>query len=417
MQTVYISYATGGKSEQTADTLYDLLKDKGYDPKLDKRDLKYKGGLLAYEKAIGQGDYIITIISDRYLKSIHCMNEMLFIRQKGNILKRIFPVIMDDAKGIYSKDSRLAYQAFWTREITNFEKQLNEVGFNPGMENSARDLNRLHDIRRIIGGIMDLLAWTNTRVNSTGDPGGFSGLFTALKQQVDKESLHPHTAGNCRTPPESPDHSSQVRIKLPGRPYIIGRDEQLKRLHQMITAGRPLLLVNGLGGIGKTTLAQEYVNNPLYSKAYHYIAWIPVSDNIKQAIITGMHRALDIDLRPFPRLEDQFEIISNHMQNMPGKNLLVLDNANDRQELVNNHNALASLHWHVLITSRSEPGEMEILKVDELPPADAARLFLHHYKKTGEDLTKEESKVLDQLPYYKLVPRFISSDVYIGNLI
>ena len=46
---------------------------------------------------IGQGNCILVIISDKYLKSENCMFELLEIANHGDIYDRIFPIVLGDA--------------------------------------------------------------------------------------------------------------------------------------------------------------------------------------------------------------------------------------------------------------------------------------------------------------------------------
>ena len=47
-------------------------------------------------------------------------------------------------------------------------------------------------------------------------------------------------------------------------------------------------MVNGVGGIGKTTLAYAYVNDETYTKHYNHIVWVNVMDNIKDALVNQL---------------------------------------------------------------------------------------------------------------------------------
>ena len=63
--------------------------------------------------------------------------------------------------------------------------------------------------------------------------------------------------------------------KLPGQPEeFVGREEELKEVATLLQGKKPVLLLNGIGGIGKTTLAKKY----LYEAygLYDNIAWVSV---------------------------------------------------------------------------------------------------------------------------------------------
>ena len=63
--------------------------------------------------------------------------------------------------------------------------------------------------------------------------------------------------------------------RLPGLPKgFVGREGELEEITSMLQGEKPVLLLNGVGGIGKTTLAKKY----LYEQydQYDHIAWISV---------------------------------------------------------------------------------------------------------------------------------------------
>src|SRR5579862_3171289 len=53
---------------------------------------------------------------------------------------------------------------------------------------------------------------------------------------------------------------------------IVGREEELVQLHENLHTGKKVVVVNGVGGIGKTTLARAYVTR--YYEEYKHVAWI-----------------------------------------------------------------------------------------------------------------------------------------------
>ena len=85
-----------------------------------------------------------------------------------------------------------------------------------------------------------------------------------------------HFQKGTRPDSGSPPHSLPKRLnKLPSPPVeFIGREAELEELKDLLQGAKPVLLLNGIGGIGKTSLALKY----LYSQydTYAHIAWISV---------------------------------------------------------------------------------------------------------------------------------------------
>ena len=62
--------------------------------------------------SIEKHDYVITLISDRYLKSRNCMYEMLEVVKDSNFSKRlIFIVISEKDRSLYKSEQELPIEA------------------------------------------------------------------------------------------------------------------------------------------------------------------------------------------------------------------------------------------------------------------------------------------------------------------
>lgn len=58
----------------------------------------------------------------------------------------------------------------------------------------------------------------------------------------------------------------------PRNPRFVGREHQLREIHEVLRAGARFLTLNGMGGVGKTQLAVEYIYR--YRDEYDVIGWI-----------------------------------------------------------------------------------------------------------------------------------------------
>src|SRR5688572_24502462 len=101
-EEVFISYAwataTKGKKDPKR-IVDDIAKSLSKDFKvlIDKKDVKYKGNIKHFEERLSKGTKIVLVISDRFLRSKHCMYEVLKIQDYGDVNDRIFPVVLYDA--------------------------------------------------------------------------------------------------------------------------------------------------------------------------------------------------------------------------------------------------------------------------------------------------------------------------------
>src|SRR5215467_12997267 len=123
---VFISYAWGGESEQLANKIDEELKKEGVRLIRDKRDLGFKGSIKEFMERIGRGNCVITVISDKYLRSKNCMFELLEIAENQNFYDRIFPIVLRDAD-IYDGVNRVNYIKYWDNKIAELNSAIKSV--------------------------------------------------------------------------------------------------------------------------------------------------------------------------------------------------------------------------------------------------------------------------------------------------
>ncbi len=196
----------------------------------------------------------------------------------------------------------------------------------------------------------------------------------------------------------------------PEKRDIVGRTEELAQVRRNLLEGRATVLVNGIGGIGKTTVARKYLE--LHWDEYRHIAWLTVAS--PQSLDNDPNRVADKGYSPlrdaFLRssvlwqnlgigaevekhlnnkdLDSAFQAICHRLGQLQDC-LLIIDNANEAADLLEHRPALKSLNAHVLVTSRARPKEWQIVEVNELPLPMAVELFRQHYAHPSLDQTTE----------------------------
>ena len=175
-----------------------------------------------------------------------------------------------------------------------------------------------------------------------------------------------------------PKHLTRSIPRVPAD-RVVGREAELQDLHALLFNNQPVVLVNGLGGIGKTTLAQAYIGR--HSAAYHHLAWVSqLSDEFEVDFIgtDGLLERLGVEKAGKNVAELYNEAMAALGRIPEGPNLLVIDNAlGSFQPFVSTLPAASK--WHVLVTSREHLRGLAQKELGFLSQAEAIRLFRLHY--------------------------------------
>src|SRR6266498_2628164 len=180
-QAVFISYAWGGEREEIVNQIDQALQSHGLKIIRDKRDLGFKGSISEFMERIGQGNCVIVVISDKYLRSPNCMFELVEIAEGKQFHDRIFPIVLGDAN-IYDPIKRVEYVKFW--EIKRAELADAMRTLDPANLQGIRDDMDLYDrIRDKISGLTSILKDMNTLTPEIHHNSDFSILFDAIEKR------------------------------------------------------------------------------------------------------------------------------------------------------------------------------------------------------------------------------------------
>lgn len=174
------------------------------------------------------------------------------------------------------------------------------------------------------------------------------------------------------------------------------------------------VVLNGVGGIGKTALAKQ-----LYfelEKEYDYVAWIDYNDNLKDSIMQSMFASL---IRNEHKLNDneKYELVFQLLTNIDGKVLIVVDNFNNIES--SDLSELTRLSADILITSRCQPVGIACYTLNTPNEEDCMNIFKENYL-FSEYLTFEDeisiSEIIEKSKKYTLLIELIAKSISYNSM-
>jgi len=175
---------------------------------------------------------------------------------------------------------------------------------------------------------------------------------------------------------------------------IFGRQEELGRLISALEKSRQVALVNGFGGIGKSTLARLYLDQ--YLDQFDHIVWLTFTgDSFDELIASSLlPESLGINRQSIDSSEKLLPLVFQILKELTGNNLFVIDNADNIEEINKYRRYLPQGldNWKTLITSRGIVDGFTQVPIDTLSLEDAQALFLAYYPAGSK-----EPKVLEEL--------------------
>jgi len=107
---------------------------------------------IEFMKKVRTTNFVLLLISDAYLKTRHCMLEILELRKDDNYKNRIMLVVHISAKPIYDISGSLDYVKFWDNEFKELEQAINvnELPLESRSEAFGKELVQLRNTKNEI---------------------------------------------------------------------------------------------------------------------------------------------------------------------------------------------------------------------------------------------------------------------------
>lgn len=205
----------------------------------------------------------------------------------------------------------------------------------------------------------------------------------------------------------------EKRLRLPPHGSLFGVDQQLNTLQEILLSPEPVWLVSieGLGGIGKTALANALIRQPDLTYRFHEAAWVSAKPKeflpsleleqmtwpalTDEALINMLLEQLDETFSPVQSPQQKYSLLARLLKETP--HLIVIDNL----ETVTDYQALLPVLRKLanpskfLLTSRyslQDHSDVFCCNLQELNQADAFHFIRHEAKTRGLSLVANASE-------------------------
>lgn len=179
-QRIFISYCW--EDLAFADLVDSDFNDMGYKLTRDVRDIEFKDSIKDFMKTIGKHDFIISIISDKYLKSINCMYEISEVMRSREYKEKMLLIILKDSDieflsppikapstfsaNIYSFEQRIRYISYWEEKDAAYSELIQNITQETNKIESLQELKRIKNISNNVSEFLsDISDWNNTKLS------------------------------------------------------------------------------------------------------------------------------------------------------------------------------------------------------------------------------------------------------------
>jgi len=207
-----------------------------------------------------------------------------------------------------------------------------------------------------------------------------------------------------------------AQANLPRRPYFVGREEEIKTiLHSLQPNSRTFIIgIEGIGGMGKSTLAIEVSHRCIENDLFEAVIWISAQESILtlhgiEPVIPEAKTLADILITIGTSLgnptignlsiQDQIRRAYNLLARQT--TLLVLDNfeslSKNEQRDILDFLRRSPITLKVIITSRERVSEGQVIRLQGLSFEESNALLEWDAQQKNIHLTRDQSKYLVDL--------------------
>jgi tetratricopeptide (TPR) repeat protein len=166
-------------------------------------------------------------------------------------------------------------------------------------------------------------------------------------------------------------------------PAFVGRESDILKIQELLNSEHSLLVLNGIGGIGKTAILREFCHR--YEQSFNHLIWVNGKNGILENISQDNNLKANLKINPkYQHTADISQRIVNILNTIEGNNLLILDDADEEFNQIRRILPLNN-NWKIIATSRFEFDGLSNLTIGSLTKTEAIELFYQHYHLQQKD--------------------------------
>ena len=188
--------------------------------------------------------------------------------------------------------------------------------------------------------------------------------------------------------------------------HFLGRKTELYDIEQAMTRKSRIVLLYGIGGIGKTELCRQLVENYTVftgTNMVKNIGWITYQDTLKNSVYEQFSEIQADDIETYWTRTRQY------INNQGADLLLIVDNANEitEQEI----SILSELGCKVILTSRGKRDRVENIEVEQMSEEDCCKLYKFH-SENETDSEEDIHKIINLAARHTLSVELLAKTQY-----
>jgi tetratricopeptide (TPR) repeat protein len=136
-----------------------------------------------------------------------------------------------------------------------------------------------------------------------------------------------NTVANLTLRRDTETRSRETGVKLPLRPNFIGREEAIDDIKNIFHCGSKIVVIQAAGGIGKTTLAEQFFAIQEYGCVIK-LSMAKETENIDSVEKSVEYLLRELQEKPEPEFDNNLSILRNKLKNINGEQKIgiIIDN-------------------------------------------------------------------------------------------